>query len=946
MFLISLIQPKDTDRMVPKAAYLLVLFIAAAVAVALGYAAFLGNLPARLVPVIEAADQIKIEVALARLEAGTTTQAGPDANALDISSHYDRAENLVEFLLADTSVVIPRADGPAFRDVLQRTREQIKRSRTTTARWIRARRHAPPDAGREIDPEFGKLISLSDEIHVQARTLVGGTISDFRRVQSSLIVASILLAFLAGAVLYRFDRRRAADYNMIQNRNQQLQASDQQLRASNQQLRATEQQLRASNQQLHATDQQLRASNQQLQANEQALRLSEGRYRSLFSNMSEGMALYSMVCDEDGKPVNYRIVDVNRHFEEMFRLPKEKAVGRLAAEVFGTDNALHVADVVRAGETGEVIRFESYFPHLDSHFLISVYSPERGICAAVFRDITGKKKAAAAMRRDALRLETLMQVANYRAADVKNLIHFALEKAVSLLDGRIGYIYHYDNKAQTFKLCSSAGDSAVPQDEAASALVASGLLADAVQQSQPLVLNELPARLQEGDGRAQGLGHLHRLLLVPVVGRGGAVAVACVAGKETNFDEHDGRELALLMDSVWKIVDLQSEREERVRLETRVQKLESVGVLAGGIAHDFNNLLTVILTNVTFAKMQAQQGEPVGKRLEEIERASDRAQGLTQQLLTFAKGGKPIMKLASLEPIIRDSAGLAVSGSKAQCRFRIAEDLCSAEVDAGQIGQVINNLVINAVQAMPTGGTVMVHAENAYVDPAAALPVDAGHYVKVTVSDRGIGIPHEHLDRIFDPYFTTKQKGSGLGLAISHSVVMGHRGYIAVDSRMGEGTAFHVYLPASCQSVPQSPALQKPGTGSSGRVLVMDDEEMLLRVCYEVLKRIGYEVETVQDGRAAIERYAQRLKEGKAFDVVILDLTIPGGMGGRETIEQILKIDPHAKALVSSGYSNDPVMSDYASYGFRGLIPKPYTVKSLSEAVNAVLRSGRKDHHA
>jgi CheY-like chemotaxis protein len=318
-----------------------------------------------------------------------------------------------------------------------------------------------------------------------------------------------------------------------------------------------------------------------------------------------------------------------------------------------------------------------------------------------------------------------------------------------------------------------------------------------------------------------------------------------------------------------------------------------------------------------------------------------RAQDLTQQLLTFAKGGKPIKKLVCLEPVIRDSVALAVSGSNVQCRLRFADDLCSAEIDPGQIGQVINNLVINAVQAMPTGGTVSVEAENTHISDDSPIPVEGGQYVRVSVVDKGIGILPEHFDRIFDPYFTTKQKGSGLGLTISHSVVAGHRGHIAVDSRIGAGTAFHVYLPASCDGVSQPSGMKQLHVEGRGSVLIMDDEEMVRKICGEILKRFGYHVETVPDGRDAVERYEERFREGRGFDAVILDLTVPGGMGGKEAVRNILAIDPDAKVLVSSGYSNDPVMADYASHGFCGLVPKPYTMQSLSDAVNGLV--GRRD---
>ncbi len=935
MFPIMVFDPDNTSGRMPKATYVLILLIAAAVSATLAYGAFLGNLPSRLVQVIEAADQIKIEVSLAQIQAGArhATPAKPDET--EIWSHYERADDLVGFLLSGGRARFS-LDTPGFDNLLLLTREQISRCRQVTKRkFLRAGGPAAAaDINRSMDIELRHLLSLADEIHVEAGVAARETMTHFQRLLYSLILATFILAFIATAVIYRFERRRASDFNIIQSQNQQLHATEQQLRASNQQLHASNQQLHASNQQLQATEQQLRASNQQLHAGEQALRVSESRYRALFANMSEGMALYCSVRDEAGKTVDCRIEDVNRHFEELFSIPREKAVGRLASEAFGPALPLDLPEYRVVADTGRTLTFERFFPGLDRHFRVCVYSPERGSCAAVFTDVTDRKKATAADRREALRLETLMHITNFRAAGVKDLLEHSLEQLLAMLDCGTGFICRYDELTQTFtpQAFKTKRVPAAPSEWLTPGF-AERVLADAVRRRQPVVLNDFCAEARGGGEHAAS----HRLLVIPVVRKDRPVAVACLADRQTEFQSHDANEFLLLMDSVWKIVELRREQEERSRLETRIQKLESVGLLAGGIAHDFNNLLTAVLANVTLAKMQAREGEAIETRLDEIEAASVRARDLTQQLLTFSKGGKPVKKLVCLEPIIRDSAALAVSGSSVQCRLRFADDLCNAEIDAGQISQVINNLVINAVQAMPAGGIVTVEAENIHIKPDSRIPVEAGRYVRVSVVDKGIGILPEHFDRIFDPYFTTKQKGSGLGLTISHSVVAGHQGHIAVDSRIGAGTAFHVYLPASSDSVPQPIGVKQLHAPKRGTVLIMDDEEMVRNICGEILARVGYEVESVADGAEAIERYEQRFKKRKRFDAVILDLTIPGGMGGTETVQEILRIDPDAKVLVSSGYSNDPVMADYARYGFLGLVPKPYTMQTLCDAVNSVI---------
>ena len=239
---------------------------------------------------------------------------------------------------------------------------------------------------------------------------------------------------------------------------------------------------------------------------------------------------------------------------------------------------------------------------------------------------------------------------------------------------------------------------------------------------------------------------------------------------------------------------------ERKKMEKdllRVQKLESVGVLAGGIAHDFSNILTTILGNVSLARMQVNPEDEMFDLLREAETASKRAQTLTKQLLTFAKGGAPLKEIASIKDVIKDSSLFVLRGSKSSCEFSIREDLWPVDVDVGQIGQVIDNIVINANQAMPRGGIIQVVAENLIIEDRQGLPVKSGRYVKISIKDKGVGVAEKHLLNIFDPYFTTKQEGSGLGLATTYSIIKKHGGHITVESQLGVGTTFHIYLPAS-----------------------------------------------------------------------------------------------------------------------------------------------------
>jgi CheY-like chemotaxis protein len=278
-----------------------------------------------------------------------------------------------------------------------------------------------------------------------------------------------------------------------------------------------------------------------------------------------------------------------------------------------------------------------------------------------------------------------------------------------------------------------------------------------------------------------------------------------------------------------------------------------------------------------------------------------------------------------------------VSGSDVRCEFHISEDLWKVEVDEGQISQAIANLLINADQAMQGGGVIRVSAENVNLRLGDGLPLKEGRYVKVTIEDEGIGIPQEHLPKIFDPYFTTKHSGSGLGLAASYSIIKSHDGYIRVESQLGGGTKFYIYLPASRKEItPSTDTKEKPIEGK-GRILVMDDEDMIRTVLGDLLTQIGYEVEFARDGKEAIDLYKRAGESSRPYDVVIMDLTIPGGMGGKEAIKRLLEIDQGIKAIVSSGYSNNPVMSKYKEYGFRGVVSKPYSIEDLAETLHKVL---------
>jgi len=372
----------------------------------------------------------------------------------------------------------------------------------------------------------------------------------------------------------------------------------------------------------------------------------------------------------------------------------------------------------------------------------------------------------------------------------------------------------------------------------------------------------------------------------------------------------------------------------------RVRQLESIGVLAGGLAHDFNNILTAILGNISLARIYSNPGDKVLAKLNEAEKGAVRAQELTRQLLTFSKGGAPVKQTTSLGELLRDTVNFSLAGSKAKCRFRIPEDLWPVEADEGKMSQVINNLIVNADQAMPSGGLIELLAENVCIPSECGrpgLPLRDGRYVRFSIRDHGTGIPSEHLPRIFDPFFTTKPKGSGLGLAIAYSIVDRHDGHIAVESIPGTGTTFDIYLPASNREFRPKPLIDECVWCGTGKILVMDDEEIIRELSRDMLTALGYVGDYVKEGGEAVEFYQRALNEGRPYDAVIMDLTVPGGMGGKEAVEKILRIDPDVKAIVSSGYANDPIMADYRRYGFIGVVPKPYRISDLSRTLKQVI---------
>lgn len=376
----------------------------------------------------------------------------------------------------------------------------------------------------------------------------------------------------------------------------------------------------------------------------------------------------------------------------------------------------------------------------------------------------------------------------------------------------------------------------------------------------------------------------------------------------------------------------------------RAQKLESLGTLAGGIAHDFNNILTAILGNISCARMELAADSETTRDLAEAERACLQAKNLTQQLLTFSRGGQPVKNSLRAENLVREATKLALSGSNCRAEFSFAPGLWTIEADPGQLHQAISNIVLNAAQAMPQGGTILVSAVNTTIDEESESALPPGNYVEVAIRDEGSGIPPQYLEKVFDPYFTTRPTGTGLGLATAYSIVKNHGGALGLESSEGNGTTAFLHFPATRSLGPGG----KPGQGNPrkagggrGRILVMDDDARVREVVERMLQHLGYEVSAVSDGKDAIEDFRRRLAEGNPYAAVILDLTVPGGMGGKEALRKIRKLSASIPVVVSSGYSTEGTMSRFAEEGFTGVLAKPYRLNELAEVLSDCLSLDR-----
>jgi len=596
------------------------------------------------------------------------------------------------------------------------------------------------------------------------------------------------------------------------------------------------------------------------------------------------------------------IVSCNRRFQQMFPNPEKEIKGRSCLEVVGSESDTCPAyeEMMRTGTTAVV----PDLPLQGRHYSI-VASPVRdhdgNIVRAVllYLDITDLIGARAALAEEKERLLITL------ASIAEGVIATSIDGCVTLMNRVAESLTGWELKHAVGKpICevlSLLGDKELNS--------CTDLLRNALQNENRVErLDNTMLVTHDGEER------LISLSAAPIVGQDEAVAGAIL---------------------VFRDITNEKKLEEEIFKSARI---DSLGLMAGGIAHDFNNLLTTVLGNINLTSLSLQNQPDLQQHLAQAEKACLKARDITHQLMTFAKGGAPIKKIVSIADLVQEDVEFSMRGSDITSEIRIDDDLWLAEVDKGQISQVLNNLIINAKQAMPQGGKITVRAKNFHLPERNPVPLEPGDYIQIAVSDEGMGIPPAHLNRIFDPYFTTKQTGSGLGLASSYAITKKHGGHLGVYSRLGEGATFTLYLPAVVNAKPadtDEAALQEGSLNA--KVLIMDDDESIRNLVGQLLSRLNLPFATASDGSEAIELYKAAKNNGAPFDVVIMDLTVPGGMGGAEAMTALLEFDPAVKAIVSSGYSTDSAMAEHQKHGFKAVMPKPFELRTLVNTIKEVL---------
>ncbi len=643
---------------------------------------------------------------------------------------------------------------------------------------------------------------------------------------------------------------------------------------------------------------------------EQAVKESELQLRTLINAMPD------IVCFKDGQG---RWIEANEFDLKLFEIEKVDYKGKKDSELAQYSHFYKEAFLAcestdeQAWQKGTVTRGEEIIPRPDGSskifdvIKIPIFNEDgsRKGLVVIGRDITEKKKIEEALRAEKERLSAILG---------------------SIHEGVIATDDHYQvlfMNQYARKIMASPDEEVLNKNIRELGFIRSNTC-------RHMNLGKIKKTIEKGE-----IYHPDTLLAVETWdGHSVLLDATC----SPIIDPHANKKVTGVV-ITFRDVSEQKKLEEEL---FKARKLESLAILAGGLAHDFNNILTAIIGNLSLIKLRMSKTDCPSKLLELVEKAetaSLRAQGLTQQLLTFSKGGAPIKKAATIQELILSTVEFTLRGSKVRYEVNLPDDLWPVEIDEGQISQVVNNLTINALQAMPDGGQFYVFAENIELDENETLPLTSGKYVKISFKDTGKGIPRELLPRIFDPYFTTKKKGSGLGLASTYSILKKHGGYITVESEVGKGTTFIFYLPATNGNLSkkESQSVQIEETVGNARILVMDDEDNIRELVKDILTNMGFEVVEARDGNEAIDIFKKETEQGRKIDLVILDLTVPGGIGGKKAIKELRKLDGHIRAIVSSGYSNDPIMANFKEYGFDGVVAKPYQANELILAVQQVL---------
>ncbi len=632
---------------------------------------------------------------------------------------------------------------------------------------------------------------------------------------------------------------------------------------------------------------------------EKALRESESRFRATFENAAVGASFVDLAG---------RFLKVNRFLCEMLGYSEAELLSRTFSDVTHPDDVWIGLDYLKRQIAGEMdsASFEKRYIRKDGGVVNLIISPtlirdEAGRplhFIGLFQNVTERTRAQASLQQNEQFIRSIL--------DTVDEGFIVIDRDFRILTANRAY-------------CSQTGGSC-------EAILGQHCYEISHRSPQPCYERGEDCAVREvfATGRPRTASHRHTdaqgtVLFVETK----AYPIRDLSGNVTS-----------VIETIHNITEKHLLEEERLK----TQKLEAIGTLAGGIAHDFNNLLQGVFGYISMAKMALDENLPSFGMLAQAEKALQLSVNLTTQLLTFSKGGKPAKKRLALQPLLENSVKFALSGSRVDCRIGLEEDLLAVEADEGQIGQVIQNIALNAVQAMPLGGTVVIGAKNVRIPgKGLPLPLAAGTYLALSFRDDGVGIPEQHLQRIFDPYFTTKERGSGLGLATSYSIVKNHGGIIDVASAIGQGTTFTVYLPA-VKAHDETPEPTAPARClRTGKVLVMDDEQVVRTIAGEMIKALGHAVDLAKNGEEVIGKYRTARESGSPFDIVILDLTIRGGLGGKETLEQLRRIDPAVKAVVSSGYADDAVMADCLKHGFSSRLAKPYDFAMLRETLGALL---------